>query len=158
MSSAVIWFCVAIAFFVGEALTLAFIMLFLGIGALAAAAYSLFDDNLVWSLLLFSGMSVASLFLLRGRLLRRLKGRSHSSSDNAQNPSGAPEQPSQIGRIGTVAREITSDKEGQIALGGSFWRAVSHEVLPEGTSVQVVGAHPENEILLLVTQYHTPVV
>lgn len=156
MSPTVIWFCVGIAFLAGEILTMTFVLLFLGIGAMASAAFSLFSEDTALAFLVFSIASGGSFLLFRGKLLSKLRGRKHAVSDNDLAPQGVPGRPSQIGRTGIVTKAIRPGVEGEISLGGSFWRSVSQEELPEGAGVRVIGHHSDNDILLLVTGSEQP--
>lgn len=152
MSPAVIWFCAGIVLLVGEILTMTFVLLFLGIGAIASAVFSLFNENTAMAFLVFSVASGGSFLLFRGKLLSRLRGRKHAVSDKDLAPQGMPGRPSQIGRTGIVTRAIRPGIEGEVSLGGSFWRSASPEDLPEGTAIRVTGHHPDNDILLLVAR------
>jgi membrane protein implicated in regulation of membrane protease activity len=145
-----IWFGIGIACFAVEMLTPHFVLMFFGLGAVAAAVFSLFAHDVVTELIVFSVVSLAGLLLLRSRLLGALWGRARSASAPDAAPGGQPGQSGQVGRTGVVSRDIPSGGEGEVALGGSYWRAVAGEALPEGAAVRVVGHAPDNEILLRV--------
>ena len=144
MSPAVIWFCIGIACFAGEIFTPNFVLMFFGLGALAAALVSLFVPSTVTELIVFSIVSVASLLLLRNHVLRSLWGRDRKASEQDTSLSGQPGQSGQTGRTGIVSRAIPVGGEGEIALGGSYWRALADEALPEGTPVRVTGHALDN--------------
>jgi membrane protein implicated in regulation of membrane protease activity len=148
MHPAVIWFVLGMACFAAETLAPHFVLMFFGIGALAAAGVSLFGHNIIVEMIVFSAGSLISLLLVRSRALGSLWGRARSSS--VQNASGVGGPPCQAGRTGIVSRDIPLCGEGEVALGGSYWRAVAAEALPEGAAVRVVGHAPGNEILLRV--------
>lgn len=150
MFPAVIWFVAGLACFAAEVLTPHFVLMFFGLGALAAALVSLFFHDIIVELLIFSMVSLASLALLRSRVLGGLWGRTRSASAPDADPGGQPGQSGQAGRTGSVSRDIPKDGEGEVALGGSYWRAVADEALPAGTAVRVIGHAPDNEILLHV--------
>jgi len=152
ISPTVLWFCIAMACFALEIFTPTFVLMFFGAGALAASAFSFFIHDLQTELLIFSIVSVASLFLFRKKLLS-VWGRTHASSPQDTSPQGQPGQSGQTGRTGKVTRAISVDGEGEIAMGGSFWRAVADEALPEGTFVKVVGHAPDNEIVMYVARH-----
>ena len=150
MSPVLIWFVIGIGCFVMELLTPHFVLMFFGLGALASALISLVAHNTVVELIVFSVVSLASLLLLRSRLLGGLWGRARSATAPDAHPGGQPGQSGQIGRTGTVSRDILPGGEGEVALGGSYWRAVSDEALTEGSAIRVTGHAPNNEILLRV--------
>ena len=154
MSPSLIWFCVGIACFAMEIFTPNFVLMFFGVGALASALFSLFTHNTVTELIIFSIVSVASLLLLRSRMLG-LWGRTRTASGQDSSPGGQPGQSGQIGRTGTVSKAIPAGGEGEVSLGGSYWRAFSDESLPEGAPVRVTGHAPDNEILLKVERTHS---
>jgi len=150
MSPAVIWFVVGIGCFVAEILTPHFVLMFFGLGALAAALFSLFAHDVVLEVVVFSAVSLTSLPLLRSRMLAGLWGRARSASERDAEPGGQPGQSGQVGRSGVVSRDIPAGGVGEVALGGSYWRAVAGEALPAGVDIRVVGHVPDNEILLWV--------
>ena len=153
MSPAVIWFVVGMGCFVAEILTPHFVLMFFGLGALAAALFSLFAHDIVMELIVFSAVSLTSLPLLRSRMLGGLWGRARSASARDADPGGQPGQSGQIGRTGVVSRDIPADGVGEVALGGSYWRAVAGEALPAGLDIRVIGHVPDNEILLRVERF-----
>ena len=154
MSPSLIWFCIGLACFVAEIFTPTFVICFFGMGALASAIFSLFLHDLPTELAIFAIVSVASLFLLRGRIMS-VWGRAQNPSQKDTSPYGQPGQSGQVGRTGTVTKAIPRDGEGEIAMGESFWRAVADEALPEGTAIRVTGHVPGKEILMHVVRLNT---
>lgn len=152
ISPTVLWFCAAMACFGLEIFTPSFVLMFFGVGALAASGFSFFIHDLQTELVIFAVVSVASLFFLRRRLLS-VWGRARSSSPHDTSPQGQPGQSGQTGRSGKVTKAIPADGEGEIAMGGSFWRAIADEPLPEGTSITVLGHAPDNEIVMYVARH-----
>ncbi|MGN1360275.1 MAG: NfeD family protein, partial [Kiritimatiellia bacterium] len=81
-----------------------------------------------WQLLLFSGLSVASLATLRPVLMRRLGARrtAYSVFDLK-------------GKTAVVVGRIAPPEAGRVELDGSEWKAVANQPLDPGTVVTVVG-------------------
>ena len=149
MSPPVMWFVFGMACFAAEVLAPHFVLMFFAVGALAAALVSLFSHNIIAELIVFSASSLISLALVRSRALHSLWGRARSAAAHNADP-GVGGPPSQTGRTGIVSRDIPLCGEGEIALGGSYWRAVAGEALPAGAAVRVAGHAKGNEILLRV--------
>ncbi len=151
MSPALIWFCVGMACLAAEIFTPTFVLCFFGIGALAASAFSFFIHDTVTEVVIFSLVSVVSLVLLRGKIMG-VWGRARTPSGQDASLGGQPGQAGQAGRTGVVTRAIPLDGEGEISMGGSFWRAVADEAIEEGAAVRVTGHAPGNEILMHVVR------
>ena len=102
--------------------------------------------GLAIEVVVFGASSVVFLFSLRRLLVRTFRGRTQISSDAAS--VGLPNL--HAGKMGTVTRPIPVNGVGEIAVGGSFWRAVSPEAQPEGAQVRVLGHIPDDELTLEV--------
>ena len=131
MSVPVMWLCAAALLLAAEVLTPGgVIMIFFAFGALAMAGIARCVPGLAvaWQLLLFSGLSVASLATLRPVLMRRLGARrtAYSVFDLK-------------GKTAVVVARIVPPESGRIELDGSEWKAVANQPLDPGTVVTVVG-------------------
>lgn len=146
MAVAGIWFVVGVALFVVELVSPLFVMFFFGLGAWAAGVAALFTDNLGVQVLVFGVASVLFLLALRRTLVRTFRGRSKLSSGAASE--GLPSL--NAGKSATVTRPIAPGSVGEIAVGGSYWRAVASVDLPEGAPVRVIGHVPDDELTLEV--------
>lgn len=143
MNPVIIWFVLGAALMAAELFTPAFIIVFFGVGAWAAALVAAVWPGLEQELAAFLVVSVLALFLLRRRLVRTFQGRRTEASQSV--PSFA-----YIGRQAEATRPIPAGGEGEIALGGSYWRATSDAAVAEGASVRVLGPVPDDELLIRV--------
>ena len=149
MSAPTLWFLLGFVFFAAELFLPGFIMVFFGVGAWAAA--------LALALIIFIGMSVGSLLLLRRMLVATFQGRSRLASEReseAMEDAGDPDDETTpfmlTGKQATVSRTITPKTIGEVTVGGSFWRAISDADIPEGSLVVILGHDKDNELLLRV--------
>lgn len=147
MNAVMIWFIVGGVLMVAELFTPAFILVFFGIGAWAAGLTAVFWPGLEREIVVCLVVAIASLLFLRQRLVSVFQGRSTNARDSAR--SGAPEFP-HIGRQAQVTRAIPAGGEGEISLGGSYWRATSPVAVAEGGTVRVLQPVDNDELLLMV--------
>lgn len=143
MNPVIIWFVLGAALMAAELFTPAFIIVFFGVGAWAAALVAAVWPGLEQELAAFLVVSVLALFLLRRRLVRTFQGRRTEASQSM--PAFA-----YIGRQAEATRPIPAGGEGEIALGGSYWRATSDAAVTEGATVRVLGPVPDDELLIRV--------
>ena len=146
MNAVVAWFVIGAALMVAELFTPAFIIVFFGVGAWAAALVAAVHPGLEGELVAFLAVSVLSLFLLRRRLVTTFQGRRTEARQ------GAPEF-AYVGRQAEVTQAIPAGGEGEIALGGSFWRATATAAVPRGATVRVLGPLPDGELLIRVVPW-----
>ena len=108
-----------------------FYIVFFGIGALVVGALARFGlaGPLWMQLLLFSVISVASLVLFRGRLLRRV-----------QHDPQAPSVDQIVGEVAIAAEDLAPGSIGKVELRGSSWSARNGAAVPvsRGTRCRVV--------------------
>ena len=144
-----VWFAAGGALFLTELFFPVFVMCFFGLGAWAAGFASLFTDSLAVSLGVFCFVSVLSLFLLRSLLVKTFRGHSRLAAPDAgpDDGSGAPQY---VGKMATVTRNIEPGAVGEIAFGGSFWRAVAEESVAEGSRVRILGSLPNEDLTFRV--------
>lgn len=143
MNAVIIWFVIGAVLMVAELFTPAFVIVFFGVGAWAAALVAALHPGLEGELVAFLVVSVLSLFLLRRRLVDTFQGRRTEARQ------GAPEF-AYSGRQAEVTQDIAAGGEGEIALGGSFWRATAPVAVARGTRVRVLDPVPGDELLILV--------
>lgn len=128
MELSLFWWALGILLSLMEVLSGEFILVSLGIAALAAGVAAYLGASLPWTLATFS--AVAVLFLLSVRpFLRRLFFRASYTPTNAE---------ALIGRIGYVTQAIGEGRPGRIQVDGQDWAARAEADLPEGTVVRVV--------------------
>lgn len=140
-----IWWGIGTVLLTAEILFPAFILVFFAFGAILSGIAAFFIDTLILQVFVFALSSVFSLFALRRTLLRTFSG--FKKTENA----GVPKEGIMCGQKGTVSREILPGKTGEVAIGGSFWSAVSNELLPVGTEIRVVKHTQFNDLTLEVT-------
>lgn len=131
ISPVLIWFLVGIACYGIELALPGFILFFFGMGAWCTAlALAVFDLSLAGQLVVFILASIVSLIALRSYLKNVFLGESKTQADSATlDPSPS---------IGTVIEDIVPPAEGKVKYAGSFWRASADEVIPAGTTVEIV--------------------
>ena len=131
MDAWVIWVVAAVVLLIAEATTSAFIALYFGLAAIAAAAVALTGLGVVVQLIAFAALSVGSLTLTRPALKRAIGSTSlHRTGVDAMQ-----------GRIGVVTRAIGELESGLVKIGGETWTARSfydEEPIAEGSRVEVI--------------------
>lgn len=143
MNAVIIWFVIGAALMVAELFTPGFVIVFFGAGAWAAALVAALHPWLEGELVAFLVVSLLSLFLLRRRLVNTFQGRRTEASQ------GAPEF-AYRGRQAEVTQDIAAGGVGEIALGGSFWRATAPVAVARGAVVRVLDPVPGDELLIRV--------
>jgi membrane protein implicated in regulation of membrane protease activity len=131
MDAWVIWVVAAVVLLIAEATTSAFIALYFGLAAIAAAAVALTGLGVVVQLIAFAALSVGSLTVTRPALKRAIGSTSlHRTGVDAMQ-----------GRIGVVTRAIGELESGLVKVGGETWTARSfydEEPIAEGSRVEVI--------------------
>ncbi|MGI8973361.1 MAG: NfeD family protein [Gaiella sp.] len=128
----VVWVVLALILIALETVTVAFIGIYLGVGALCAAIVAAFDGALWLQLVMFAVVSAATLYLTRPALRSRFVN--------------APLVPSNVtalvGRRGVVVVAIPAGTggRGQVRIGTEDWSARSkgEEAIASGETVEVV--------------------
>jgi membrane protein implicated in regulation of membrane protease activity len=125
------WALLAIGAAVVESLTPQFGFIFVSVGALAGVLVTVLGGGVAWQLLTFAVIVVASLALLRPRMLGWL--------------ARAPGVPSRtgplIGKQGQVTEAINPTLgTGRVIVAGEDWAARSTSVVAAGVNVRVVAA------------------
>jgi membrane protein implicated in regulation of membrane protease activity len=131
MDAWVIWVVVAVALLIAEATTSAFVAIYFGLAAVAAAAIAAAGLDAAVQLIAFAALSVGSLVLTRPALKRAA-----SSGTGIRTGVDAMQ-----GRIGVVTRPIAALEPGQVKVGGEMWTARSfydEEPIAVGSRIEVV--------------------
>lgn len=125
-----LWLIVALLAVIVELTTLHFGIIFCAVGALGAVVAVLLGVPPGGQVALFAGLSLASLVLLRRRLIRRLL------------PAGVPSRTETLlGQAGRVTEPIDPvSGSGRVLVGGEDWAARSTVPLPRGALVTVYAA------------------
>ena len=128
-----IWLVIALVLVGVELATLAFVALYLAVGAVAAGIASIAGVNLFVQVLVFAVVAIASLVLTRKPLMRTL-GKTPAVISNAPNVVGKR-------AVVTVAVEAGPGQRGQVRVGTEYWsaRSESENAIAEGTTVEVAG-------------------
>lgn len=127
-----IWAFVALIFLVLELTAGDFFMLCLATGAVFSSVCAAIGLGLLPCLAVFAVISVACLYFLRPKMLKRFARRKVRKS-NAD---------ALDGKIGTVKEEIKAGSYGYVAIDGDMWRSISADgnAISVGTKV-VVKSH-----------------
>jgi membrane protein implicated in regulation of membrane protease activity len=148
-----LWVGVALAFGVGEMLTLAFYAVFVVVGALAAAVAALLGVSFEGQVIVFAVVSVLGVVAARPPLMHYLRQR--------QGPMVVSGAEGMIGEEAAVVDDILdSNHPGHVHLLGENWPALSEngEPIHEGSTVRVTGLKQATLLVALVdaTQPHVP--
>lgn len=123
-----IWLIVGIVLFVIEMLTLTFYLLWIGIGAVAAALIALVVPDLVFVQVVV-GCLVALVLTFFTKPLTRFMRKSKGFTDVIDDL---------VGKQGIVIEEIEIGKNGVVKLGNETWSATSYQPLQKGDVVIVL--------------------
>ena len=130
ISPAIVWVVIAIGSAIIEVMATHFGLIFVAVGALAAAIVAFLHLGIVVQLAVFSIALATSFTLLRPRLIKMFESR------------GVPSRTeSLIGREAVVTHDIDPALGGgRIAVSGQDWAAHSPEPIASGARVRVVKA------------------
>ena len=144
MSAILVWIIIAgICLTVEITVFPAFVFLFFGIGGLVGAVAAWLTASPEYQIAVFVFVSVVSLFCLRRLLRRTFNGtKRQASSETKEHPMS--------GMRGIAREGLKAGQSGRIALGGSYWRAVSEKDVEAGASVVVIGNLKNDELTVLV--------
>lgn len=130
-SAHVLWFLTGVAFLLAELALPGFVLLFFALGAVAAALAAYTGLGLGGQFLVFLGVSLVGVALLRRLFVRVFRGRSH--------PAATDDAGQDAGKTALVTRAIAPGAPGEIKFRGSFWRAESGAAIAEGELVLILG-------------------
>ncbi len=126
----IFWLVAAGIFFIGEMLTVGFLIFWLGIGSLVALIVSFFTSNLFIQTAAFVLSSIILIFATKP--LTDKFSRKDTVATNVYTLSG---------KKGIVIQEINqAEGTGQIKVGGEVWSAICDEklVIPKDSEVEIV--------------------
>ena len=130
----ILWLVLGIVLVLAETFTLGFVLLWFGVGALAASAAGLFGLGFLGQFLIFAGVSIALTAMSRTIFAKYL-----GHSDDEMVKTGIDSLPGQIGTVSIGSSGAL--KEGAVKVYGSTWTAfpIDDETkLIEGEKVEVV--------------------
>lgn len=126
-----IWLIAAGIFFIGEIVTVGFLIFWLGIGALIAMGVSFLTDNLLIQTATFVISSTILMFATKP-FIKKIANNKETVKTNVY---------SIIGKTAIVTKDINSiDSTGQIKVAGETWSAIAADEknIEEGTKVEIV--------------------
>lgn len=135
-----IWLIVAGILIVAEMLTLTFYLLWLGIGALAAAIVDFIVPG-AWLAEVIVGGAVALVLTAYTKPLTRRFQKSKGFKDAVDEL---------VGMTGTVVEDISADAPGVVKVGSEVWSAEADEPIGKGETVVVVN---RGSAMLQVTKW-----
>ena len=130
----ILWLILGVGLIIAEIFTLGFVLLWFGIGALAAAFVALvITDNFIFQFLVFALVSSALTVMSRTIFAKYF---SHNDTDAVK--TGIDALPGQIGMVTSDSKGALN--EAAVKVYGSTWTAfpVDDETLTEGEKVEVV--------------------
>lgn len=130
----ILWLVLAVGLIVAEIFTLGFVLLWFGIGALAAALVGFMGLGLAWQFLTFAAVSI-TLTVMSRTILARYFG--HGEHDRMK--MGVDSLPGKVGTVTSASQGALN--EGAVKVFGSTWTAYpveGEETLIEGEKVEVV--------------------
>lgn len=130
----ILWLIFGIVLVVAEIFTLGFVLLWFGVGALAASLAALAGAGLVWQFIIFAVVSVGLTAMSRTIFAKYL-----SHGDENVLKMGVDSLPGQIGTVSVPSRGALH--EGAVRVYGSTWTAFpadGESELVEGEKVEVV--------------------
>lgn len=124
-----IWLIIAGLFFIGEIITVGFLVFWFGVGALIAMVSSFFITNIIIQMAIFVLSSAILLFATKPFVKKFAYVK--PTKTNAY---------SIIGKKALVIKEINSHSIGQIKIKGETWSAESEddETIPQGADVEII--------------------
>ena len=124
------WLIAAGVFFIGEAITVGFLIFWLGVASLITMCVSFFTSNIIVQMTVFVISSVL-LIIFTKPLVKRFVDKKTVVTNSY----------SIIGKNAIVTKEInTTLGNGQIKIGGEVWSAKTEDetVIPKGTEVTIL--------------------
>lgn len=130
----IFWLLLGVGLIIAEMFTLGFVLLWFGLGAIAAALVGIMGGGLILQFVVFAAISVGLT-----AASRTLFSRYFSHGDGQRMKSGVDSLPGQIGTVTTASRGALN--EGAVKVFGSTWTAFPIDdkvLLTEGEKVEVV--------------------
>ena len=124
-----VWLIIAGLFFIGEIITVGFLVFWFGVAALISMIVSLFTSNIIIQTTTFVISSTILLFITKPFVKKFVDIK--PTKTNAF---------SIIGKKALVIKEITPHSIGQIKINGEVWSAESEndEIISEGSDVEII--------------------
>ena len=128
MSQALIWAVLGVVLIIAELMSMGFVLVFFGLGALLTAllVYLGLLPGFYVPIFVFCGISVTMMLLMRSLLKRLFAG--HKDMD-----------PEYLGQTVLVVKDIPAEGEGAVSWRGSEWLAFSDVAFRVGEKARVIG-------------------
>ncbi len=140
-----IWFSLGVALILLELITPTFILMFFGFGALGAALTAHVYPGLVQEFIVFILVTSLSLFLFRQKMKHVFQG---FRAGQQKNP--VTQNFIYIGKQAKVQKSISPQSEGEVFVGGSYWRATANVSIPKDAIVIIEAQDADDKLLLIV--------
>ncbi len=141
-----IWFAIGTALILLELVTPTFILMFFGLGAWGAALTAHLYPGIPQESATFIIITAISLILLRKKMKEVFQGIRETN-----NQKNSTQNFSYIGQQALVNKEISPHKEGEVSIGGSYWRAKSDVVIEKDSMVIIEKQDEDDKLLLIVS-------
>ena len=138
-----VWLIIAGLFFIGEIITVGFLVFWFGVGALIAMIVSFFTSNIIIQTTVFV-ISSAILLLATKPFVKKFVDVKPTKTNAF----------SIIGKKALVTKEINSHSVGQIKINGEVWSAESqdNDTIEEGSEVEILGINGVKAIFKLAVK------
>ncbi len=139
------WFIIGTVCILLELFTPSFILVFFGIGAWAAALTAALYPGMSQELIVFIVVTVVTLLVLRKKMQDVFQGFQAGSTKNP-----TTQNFEYIGKTARVSKDIVPPLEGEVFVGGSYWRASAQVTVTKDASVVIERQDAQDTLLLLV--------
>lgn len=138
-----VWLIIAGLFFIGEIITVGFLVFWFGVGALIAMIVSFFTSNIIIQTTVFV-ISSAILLLATKPFVKKFVDVKPTKTNAF----------SIIGKKALVTKEINSHSVGQIKINGEVWSAESqdNDTIEKGSEVEILGINGVKAIVKLAVK------
>lgn len=134
MEPALLWFFIGIAFLILELIVPGIILIFFTFSAWIVsllAAFGIFEDNLTAQLVIFTGVGIASLFILRKYIKIWFNGKESIVS------SGELDDKDWVDKKVEVIESIPANGYGRVEYNGTSWKATAAVDIAQKTLVTI---------------------
>ncbi len=140
-----IWFAAGTALILLELVTPTFILMFFGFGAWGAALMSYLYPGVTQEVIAFILVTSLSLFLFRNKMKEVFQGVQAGRQKNPVTQSFA-----YVGKQAKVHKDISPQQEGEVFVGGSYWRATAQVAIAKDAMIIIERQDADDNLLLIV--------
>ncbi len=145
----IIWFTLGIVLILLELVTPTFISMFFGFGALGASFIAYVYPGIQQELIAFIAVTAISLVVLRTKMKNIFQGFQKGGHDQSTMVKFA-----YLGKEAVVSKDISPQREGEVSVGGSYWRATADVFIPKDMVVIIDSQDTEDHLLLIVKPHN----